>query len=157
MTPPSIEHNFSRVEAEYRRTGRLRSWLALLIPVSSFLAGCANSGPLQTPNPTAPTETGPAIELVVCGGTTKVNVLNLCVVKIDDAHYGNPGVTVWADFSAFGPPYTSKWDMWACGVCGQVYETDFKVRVPGEYQLSFYVRDADGRTATAKSKVIAIQ
>ena len=139
------------------RTERRGSWLAVLIPMSSFLVGCANSGSLQTPNPTAPTETGPSIERVVCGGTTKINVLSLCVVEIDRAHYGKPGVVVWADFAAFGPPYTSTWGMWPCGVCGQVYETDFKVRVPGEYQLTFYVRDADGRRGSANSKVIAIE
>ena len=47
--------------------------------------------------------------------------------------------------------------MGACGICGQVYETDLRIREPFEprdYQLRFWARDdLDGRVATTVAKI----
>jgi hypothetical protein len=150
------------------------SWAAVLLLFSVHLAGCSDSrstSGLPTLNFLAPTDAaagglvpavgpplGPYFTNVFCGGyTTKVGALNLCGVEIDKAHWAQPWVKVWADFSAFGPPYTSEWTMAPCGVCGQTHETDFKVHAPGEYHIVLYVRDGDGRMATVKRTVWAVQ
>ena len=149
---------------------RLGTSIIALGLFSFLMVGCsdARSGHVPTLNLFAPTEAGapglvpavvpraPYFTNVFCGGgTTKVGYLNLCGVEIDSGHWGR--VKVWADFSAFGPPYTSEWTMAACGVCGPTYETDFRLRKPGEYHIVIYVKDRDGRMASVDRTVWAIE
>jgi hypothetical protein len=129
--------------------------LLAAVGLAVVAAGCSqvqSGGAPTVPTPVGPN--GPYFTLVFCGGTTKVGVPNVCGVTIDNAHYGNPSVQVWADLSALGAPYTDHWTLSPCGVCGQTYEADFKARMPGEFQLLFYVKDGDGRIGTAKSTLI---
>jgi hypothetical protein len=153
------------------RTRRAR-WLALVVTVSVFLAGCSDpkaADGLPTLNVFAPTEAGagglvPAVGIVgpsrpyftriLCGGTVKIGVRTNCWVFIDDAHFGKPGLTVSVDFGLFGPPFRDDWTMAPCGVCGRLYETDFAIREPfepGQYKLRFWIRDGNvfvGRVTT---------
>jgi hypothetical protein len=147
------------------RTRRCALWCVAVGLCSLSLAGCSESKPasgLPTLNLFAPTDVAngglvpaslPAgFKQVICGGTVKVGVSNICWIVLDDEFWG---LTVWGDFTALGPPYR-EWQMGPCGVCGRTYEADYTVRTAGEYQFRFWFRDRDGRLRTTNVTVNAI-
>jgi hypothetical protein len=139
---------------------RHANWLAGLGITSTLLTGCGDPITTGIPNVLAPTDVTSDVppaaapsgfKRLLCGGPVKVGVVNRCWIELDDAHWGR---TLWADFSAIYPPKTH-WALFACGVCGRIYEGDYTVQAPGEYHIRFWFTDQNGHLRTASVMVIA--
>jgi hypothetical protein len=150
--------------ARSMQTHRRAGWLAGVGAILTTLsAGCGDvRSAVNLPNVFAPADLSigglvpaagpPAFKRLLCGGTVKIGVVARCWIELDDAHWGR---TLWADFSALYPPKTH-WAMVPCGICGRIYEADFRAQVAGEYQIRFWFTDLHGHLRTASVTVTVV-